>query len=194
MQSVMCGSIDDVLQPMTGDHVRIMDEHRPDVHPHEEGKMEVLLDGEEVGEDVVGEGLEVSVDWVERIGGEGGGYDPFVVWFVNMLVDEGVVFPSVNPVNAVIGEQEEPKSRIHARTRRENAKECTHIGIERMNQIQPCSSILSYSFEYPKTSPSNHGSVNIIITGKLRRLIAISCRTWFFKNLGCFIIAWSKMK
>ena len=106
----MSRSVDDVLQPMAGDHIRIVNEHRPDVHPHEERKMEVLLNGEEVGEDVVGEGLEVPIEWVECVGCEGGRYDPFVMWLVEVLVDPGVVLPSVNPVNAVVGEQEEPKS------------------------------------------------------------------------------------
>ena len=112
VQGMMGGPVDDVLQPMAGDHVRIVNEDRPDVHPHEEGEMEVLLYGEEVGENVIREGLEVPVEWVERVGGEGGGYDPFVVWLVNVLVDAGVVFPPVNPVDAVIGEHEEPGIQI----------------------------------------------------------------------------------
>ena len=68
----MRGSIDHVLQPMTGDHIRIVNEHRPDVHPDEESEVEMFLNGEEVGEDVVGERLKVTVDWVEGVRGEGG--------------------------------------------------------------------------------------------------------------------------
>jgi hypothetical protein len=188
VESMMRGSVDDVLQPMAGDHVRIVNEHRPDVDPNEEDKMEVFLNGEEVGKYVVGKRLEIAVDWVECVGGERGGYNPFVVWLVNVLVDEGVVFPSVNPVDAVIGEQEETTNRIHKRNHK-NTNRYTYVGIERKNQVQPYSSMLSYAFEYPKTSPSNHGRVNNIITGKLCKLITISCLTWFFKNLGCFIIA-----
>ena len=82
VQSMMGGSVDDVLQPMAGDHVRIVNEHRPDVHAHEEDKMEVLLNREEVRKDVIGEGLEVTVEWVECVGCEWGGYDPFVVRLV----------------------------------------------------------------------------------------------------------------
>lgn len=108
VEGMMRRSIYHVLQPVTGDHIRVVNEHRPDVHPHEEGEVEMLLDGEEVRKDVVREGLEVPVNWMERVGGEGSGYDPFVVWLVNVLVDEGVVFQSVYPVNAVIGEHEKP--------------------------------------------------------------------------------------
>ena len=88
-----------------------MNEHGPDVDSHEEGEVEMFLNGEEVGEDVVGKGLEVSVEWVEGVGGKGGGYDPFVVGLVYVLVDGWVVFPSVDPVNAVVRKHEEPKGR-----------------------------------------------------------------------------------
>ena len=82
----------------------------------------MFLDGEEVGEDVVRERLEVTVDWVESVCGEGGGNDPLVVWLVDVLVDERVVFQSVNPVNAVIGEEEEPKSQIMIQERSEETR------------------------------------------------------------------------
>ena len=108
MEGVMRRPIDDVLQPVPGDHIRIVNEYRPHVHPNEESKVEVFLDGEEVGEDVVGEGLEVPVEWVERVGGEGGRYDPLVVWLVEVLVHAWMVFPSVDPIDAVIGKHEEP--------------------------------------------------------------------------------------
>ena len=95
---------------MTGDHVRVVDKHRPNIHAHEECKVEVFLDREEVREDMVGERLEVTVDGVESVCGEGGGYDPLVVWLVDVLVDTWVVLQSMDPVNAVIGEEEEPNN------------------------------------------------------------------------------------
>jgi hypothetical protein len=154
-----------------------VNKHRPNVYADEEGKMEMFLDREEVGENMVGDGLEVTIDWVEGVCGEGGGNDPLVVWLVNVLVDAWMVFQSVNPVNAVIGEDEEPRSQIWIQKRSEKREKSAYAGIERKNQAQPCSSTLSYSLEYPRTSPSNQGSVKSIITGKLCRLIAISCRT-----------------
>lgn len=108
VKGVMCRPIDDVLQPVTGNHIRVVNEHRPNVHGDKKGEVEVFLDREDVGEDVIGEGLEVAVDWVESVCGEGCGYDPPVVWFVNVLVDQRVVFPSMNPINAVISANEEP--------------------------------------------------------------------------------------
>ena len=116
---MVCWSIDDVLQPMTGDHIRIMNEDRPDVYTNEEGEMEMFLNGEEVGKNVIGEGLEVTVDWMESVCGEGSGDNPLMVWLVNILVDAWVVFQSVNPVNAVIGKDEEPKSIIRVQKRSE---------------------------------------------------------------------------
>ena len=86
-----------------------MNEYRPDVYTDEEREMEMFLDREEVGKDMVGERLEVPVDWMESVCGERGGDDPLVVWFVDVLVDGRVMFQSMNPVNAVISEQEEPK-------------------------------------------------------------------------------------
>ena len=106
----MCGPVDDVLQPVAGDHVRVVNEHRPDVDRDEEDEMEVFLDGEEVGKDVVWQGLEIPVDWVECVGGKRCGYNPFVVWLVDVFVDAGVVFPTVDPVDAVIGEHKEPET------------------------------------------------------------------------------------
>ena len=111
VQGMMCRPIDNVLQPVAGDHIRIVNENRPYVHADEECEVEVFLNGEDVGKDVVGERLEVTVDWVESVGGEGGGNDPLVVWLVDVLVDEGVVFQSVDPVDAVIGAEEEPVDR-----------------------------------------------------------------------------------
>lgn len=67
----------------------------------------MFLHGEDVGEDMVGEGLEVSVNRVECVGGEGGGDDPFVVGLVDVFVYEWVVFPSVDPVYAVIRKHQE---------------------------------------------------------------------------------------
>ena len=47
---------------------------------------------------------------MEGVCGEGGGYDPLVVWLVDVLVDTWVVLQSMDPVNAVIGEEEEPNN------------------------------------------------------------------------------------
>ena len=97
---------------MAGDHIRIVNEYRPHVYADEEREMEMFLDREEVGKDMVGDGLEVPVNWMESVCGERGGDDPLMVWFVDVLVYGWVVFQSMNPVNAVIGEQEEPKIRL----------------------------------------------------------------------------------
>lgn len=123
---------------MAGDHVRIVNEDRPDVHCHEKGEVEVLLDGEEVREDVVGEGLEVPVDRVECVSGEGSGYNPSVVWLVDVLVDEWVVFPPVDPVDAVVGEKKEPEE-SHLNPNEGKRKQCEsmHVQWDRKEEPSP---------------------------------------------------------
>ena len=59
---------------------------------------------------MVRERLEVTVDWMESVCGEGGGNDPLVVWLMDVLVNAWVVFQSMNPVDAVISEDEEPRN------------------------------------------------------------------------------------
>ena len=108
-------------------YVRVMDEDRPEVDEHEEAQVEFAVEGDEVDEEVVGHRLEVAIERVERVGREGSGNyranfalityevaearqrrhtEPFVVGLVKPLVANGVVLPSVNPVDAIVGEDE----------------------------------------------------------------------------------------
>lgn len=51
VQGVMGGGVDEFLGPVAGDHVAVVDENGPDLDSHEEGEVEVTLDGEDEGED-----------------------------------------------------------------------------------------------------------------------------------------------
>ena len=137
MQGVMRGPVDHVLQPVSGNHIRIVNEHRPNVHPDEQREVQVFLYREEVGEDVVGEGLDVSVDRVESICGERGGDDPLVVRFVDVLVDERVVSQPVDPVNAVIREEQKPMNQIQIRERRARYEGQVHAHWDREEEPGP---------------------------------------------------------
>lgn len=39
-----------------------------------------------------------SIDWVKGVGSKWGWDDPFVMWFVDMLIDGWSVFPTVNEI------------------------------------------------------------------------------------------------
>lgn len=104
VHGVAGGAVDD---GRVGDVFAVVDEHRPEIDEDEEGDVGEFLEREDEGEDVVGEALGEAVHWVERVAGERRGHDPFVVRFVQRLVHPWVVQPSVDPVDAEIGEADE---------------------------------------------------------------------------------------
>jgi hypothetical protein len=55
------------------------------------------------------------------------------------------------------------------------------------------SSIESYNFDHPRTSPTNQGSVRRSSMGNASSENWISCRTWFLRKRGCSFMRWSKM-
>ena len=73
------------------DVLAVVDEDGPDLDEEEEGQVCEFLQREDEGEDVVGDALGPAVDGVEGDGGVRGRHDPFVVGFVQGLVDGGVV-------------------------------------------------------------------------------------------------------
>lgn len=85
----------------------VMDQDGPEVDKDEEQNKGHFLQGKEEGEDMVGDGLGEAVERVEGVGGKGRGHDPFVVWLVKTLVDERVVQPAMDPVDAEIGKHDE---------------------------------------------------------------------------------------
>jgi hypothetical protein len=106
VHGVAGGAVDD---GGVGDVLAVVDEDGPDVDEDEQGDVGELLEGEDEGEDVVGEGLGEAVNGVEGVGGEGGRHDPFVVRFVQALVDGGMVQAAVDPVDAKVGEEDEER-------------------------------------------------------------------------------------
>ena len=63
--------VDDRLERVSGDHVRVVDEDGPAVDDHEEAEVQLTVEGKEVDEEVVRDGLGVSVERVERVRREG---------------------------------------------------------------------------------------------------------------------------
>lgn len=107
MQRMMCGTIDDLLQRVSSDHIGIMDKDGPEVDKDEQAEVDLLMEREEEGEDVVWQRLQVAIERVKRVGGKWGGNQPLVVRLMQPLVADGVMLPAVNPVDAIVCEGEE---------------------------------------------------------------------------------------
>ena len=67
----MCGTVDDRLERVAGNHVRVVDENRPEVHKEEQAEVELAVEREDKDEEVVRHGLEVSVERMECMRREG---------------------------------------------------------------------------------------------------------------------------
>jgi len=104
VHGVAGGAVDD---GRVGDVLAVVDHDGPDLDEGEEGDVGELLQGEDEGEEVVGDGLGEAVERVEGVGGEGCGHDPLVVRLVQALVEELAVQGAVDPVDAEVGEGQE---------------------------------------------------------------------------------------
>lgn len=90
-----------------GGILAVVNEDGPDVDEHKESNVGKLLQREEEGEDVVWQGLRVSIKWVECVRRERGRHNPLVVRLVKCLVNHWVVQSTVDPVDEEIGESDE---------------------------------------------------------------------------------------
>ena len=104
VHGVAGGAVDD---GRVGDVLAVVDHDGPDLDEGEEGDVGELLQREDEGEQVVGDGLGKAVERVEGVAGEGRGHDPLVVRLVQALVEELAVQGAVDPVDAEVGEGQE---------------------------------------------------------------------------------------
>jgi len=79
----------------------------PDVHGNEQSEVEQLVHGENERIDVVRRRLRETINWVERVRSERRAHEPTVVGLVNGTVQDRVVQPAVNPVDAEIRKEKE---------------------------------------------------------------------------------------
>lgn len=84
-----------------------MDQNGPDVDEHEEDNIGKFLQREQEREDVVRNGLGEAIDGVEGVRGVRRWHDPFVMWFVKMLVNQRVVQATMYPVDTKVGKADE---------------------------------------------------------------------------------------
>lgn len=90
-----------------GDIFAIMDHDGPEVDESKEDHIGVLLKRKNEGENMVGDTLGPAIQRMESVGREGTRHDPLVVGLVQLLVDQGMVQASVNPVDEEVGKCDE---------------------------------------------------------------------------------------
>lgn len=100
-------AVDDVLERVADNHVRVVNANGPQIDKDKEAEIGHAMQGEEVGENMVGQGLRVTVEWVESVRSPRGGNDPSMVWLVNVLVHGWPVLDAVYPVDGKVGKPEE---------------------------------------------------------------------------------------
>jgi hypothetical protein len=97
-------SVDVLLERVTDDEVRVVNEDGPELDADEEAEVEVPVEGQNADDDVVRQALQVAVDGVEGEGSEGSGDAPLVVRLMHVLVQGRVVLETVNPVDSQVGD------------------------------------------------------------------------------------------
>ena len=68
---MVCRAVDDLLQRVASDHIRVVDQDRPEVDEDEETEVELPVEREEIDEEVVGDRLGVAVKRMEGVRREG---------------------------------------------------------------------------------------------------------------------------
>lgn len=104
VHSMAGGTVDD---GGVRDVFAVMNQDSPDVDEDKKEDIGKFLQGEQEGENVVGDTLSVAVDGVEGMGGVRAWHNPFVVGLMQVLIDEGVVKAAVDPVDEEVGEDYE---------------------------------------------------------------------------------------
>lgn len=65
------------------------------------------MQGEYEGEDVVGDRLGEAIEWVECVASIRSWHDPFVMWFMQSLINQGMMKTAMDQVDPEIGKKEE---------------------------------------------------------------------------------------
>jgi len=100
-------AIDEWLQDLWNAEIAIVNRYRPDIDTDVQKKIGELVHWKEKDIEVVGHALEKPVDWVERMACEWRRHLPLVVWLVQTTVEDAMVQPTMDPVDATVREQDE---------------------------------------------------------------------------------------
>lgn len=84
-----------------------MDHHSPKVNKSEHEEIQVLVHGNHKDIQVVGKRLEEAIKGIESMRSKGSRNNPFVMELVKMLVDQRMVHPTMEPVDATISKEQE---------------------------------------------------------------------------------------
>jgi len=87
----------------------IVNQNRPHINEDEEKHIRELLQREQERKHVVRDALTKPINRVERVGSVRRRHDPFVVRLVQVLVNQGMVQPAVDPVDEQVREQDEER-------------------------------------------------------------------------------------
>jgi len=63
--------INDTLESMSSDHIRVMNKNAPEIHKHEETEIEPTMQRKEEDEQMIGYRLQVTVEGMKGMGCEG---------------------------------------------------------------------------------------------------------------------------
>jgi len=101
--------VDVLLYHRTGrhQHIRVMDKDAPKINEDKEAEVHVSMQGKEEDKKMVWYRLGIAIDRVEGMRGEWSRNEPFVMRFVDSFVDERNVQPTVDPVDTIVGEEQE---------------------------------------------------------------------------------------
>lgn len=102
VDSVAGGAID---KDVVHDKVAVVDHDGPHVDKHEQKKVRNLMEWEDEGEDVVGYGLDETIQRVEGVRSKWRRDDPLVVRLVKTLVENRVVKAAVHQIHAKVREE-----------------------------------------------------------------------------------------
>jgi len=79
--------IDDSLERMPSDHVRVMNKNTPEVHKHEESEIEPAVQRKEEDEQMIWHRLQVTVEGMKGMRCEGSRDQPLMVPLMDILVN-----------------------------------------------------------------------------------------------------------
>lgn len=84
----------------------VVDQDRPHVDEDEEPDIGDLLEREDEGEHVVGDGLREAVEGVERMRRKGGRHDPLVMWLMQRPINGRMMQTAMDEVDEEVREEE----------------------------------------------------------------------------------------
>ena len=87
----------------------LTNQHGPEIDKYEESHIGELLERQNEGENVIRQALGESIQRMKSVARKRSRHDPFMMRFVQLFVDEGMVQAPVDPIDAQIGKAYEER-------------------------------------------------------------------------------------